>query len=273
MSANSALLAGKVAIVTGAAGGIGAESALALAEAGARVVLAGTSAESLEALAKDLVERGHEAAAHVVDIGDEGSVAALVAFTLKRFGRLDVLDNNAAATRLVAEDRDVMGTSVELWDRMMAINARGPMLLCKHALPSMLAQGGGSIINISSGVAHAGDVGMAAYGSSKAALEALTRHVATAYGARGVRCNTIAPGLVVTPTAQATMPEPLMDVVRANCLVPRLGRPRDIADLVVFLASNRSAYITGQVIAVDGGFFAHVPTLSGVRRLMAQGAR
>ncbi|MGH7899200.1 MAG: SDR family NAD(P)-dependent oxidoreductase [Candidatus Binatia bacterium] len=264
-------LDGKVAIVTGAAGGIGAVTAQALAEAGAIVVLANLPGPRLEEVAEDLRAKGHSVAHHPVDIADESSVRALVAFALERFGRLDVLDNNAAATTFVAEDQDVLSMSVEIWDRIMAINARGTMLMTKHALPPMLERGAGSIVNISSGLSLAGDLQTVAYGCSKAAVNALTRYVATQYGDRGIRANTIAPGLIRTPTLEAAMPPPVQDVFKESFLVPRLGEPRDIADLVVFLASDRSAYITGQLFSVDGGFFAHVPTLAGVRELVRKG--
>jgi len=261
-------LEGRVAIVTGAAGGIGAVTALALADAGASVVLADLPGTRLAAVTSGIRDKGHPVASHEVDITDEPSVRALVAFTLDRFGRLDFLDNNAGATGFVAEDQDVVSMSVDVWDRVMAINARGPMLMCKHALPPMLERGGGSIVNISSGLSLAGDMQTVAYGCSKAAVNSLTRYVATMYGDRGIRANTIAPGLIRTPRLEATLPPPVQDVFTESFLVPRLGEPRDIAELVVFLASDRSAYITGQLFSVDGGFFAHVPTVAAVRDLM-----
>jgi NAD(P)-dependent dehydrogenase (short-subunit alcohol dehydrogenase family) len=143
------------------------------------------------------------------------------------------------------------------------------MLMCKHTIPVMIDGGGGAIVNISSGQALAGDLMNVAYSASKAAVIALTRHIATAFGDRGIRCNSIAPGLVLTPAAEA-MPEPFKQIVVASCLVPRLGDPRDIAETVVFLASDHAAYITGQVLSVDGGISAHLPMVAGVKHLLAE---
>lgn len=263
-------LAGLVAVVTGATGGIGSETALALAEAGAAVVLADLPGTPLSDLADQLVGKGHRAAAHPVDIADETSVRALMAFIKDRFGRLDVVDNNAAATTFTGQDVDVSTMAVEVWDTVMAVNARGTMLMCKHALPILEAGGGGSIVNISSGASLAGDMSNIAYAASKAAVNALTRSIATGWGGRGVRCNAIAPGLVATPALEAAMPPPFQETFLASSLVPRFGQPRDIADMVVFLASDRSSWITGQVFPVDGGFTAHLPHVAGVKALLAQ---
>jgi NAD(P)-dependent dehydrogenase (short-subunit alcohol dehydrogenase family) len=191
-------------------------------------------------------------------------------FIKARFGRLDIVDNNAAATTLTGQDIDVSTMPVEVWDMMMAVNARGTMLMCKHALPILEAGGGGSIVNISSDAAFGGDIANIAYGASKAAINALTRSIATGWGGRGVRCNAIAPGLVATPALEAAMPPPFQETILASSLVPRLGQPRDIAEMVVFLASDRASWITGQVFPVDGGFTAHLPHVAGVRALLAR---
>jgi NAD(P)-dependent dehydrogenase (short-subunit alcohol dehydrogenase family) len=152
----------------------------------------------------------------------------------------------------------------------MAINARGTMLVCKHAIPVMIAGGGGSIVNISSGQSLSGDLTNVAYSAGKAAVNTLTRHVATTFGDRGIRCNAIAPGLVLTPALDAGMPEPLRPLFVEQCLVPRLGEPRDVAETVLFLASDAAAYISGQILSVDGGILSHIPTVPGIRKLMAQ---
>lgn len=263
-------LTGRVAVLTGATGRIGIATAEAFAEAGARVVLADLPGTPLEQLTAELVEAGHEATAFEVDVTQEESVADLVRFTMATYGRIDVLDNNAGATALAAgQDRDIVNMSTELWDQVYAINSRGPMLMCKHVLPVMVDQGSGSIINISSGTAQAGDLQFSAYASSKAALETLTRYVATQYGAAGVRCNVVAPGLVRVPDAQDDrLPDAFQDLIEANTLIGRIGVPRDISDAVLYLASDRSAYLTGHVLPVDGGFFAHLPIYAGLRELM-----
>jgi NAD(P)-dependent dehydrogenase (short-subunit alcohol dehydrogenase family) len=271
MSQSPMELRGRVAIVTGAGGegGIGECTARLLAEAGARVVLADLSSSKLEKTASGLIKEGLEVAQCATDISDERSVESLIRFTQQKYGRLDILDNNAASQGQ-AEDREVASMSVALWDQIMAVNARGTMLACKHALPLMMAGGGGSIINISSGTSTAGDFFATAYASSKGAINTLTRYVATQYGPHGVRCNALVLGLIATPVLEATMPEPLREIFRENKLTGRLGEPRDVAEMVVFLGSERSRYITGQLLPVDGGFYAHTPTSAPVKALLAK---
>jgi len=264
-------LNGRVAIVTGAGGkgGIGECTARLLAESGARVVLADLITSKLEETAASLIKDGHDVSHCATDISDERSVESLIRFTRQKHGRLDILDNNAASQGQ-AEDREVTSMSVELWDHIMGVNARGAMLMCKHALPIMIAAGGGSIINISSGTSMAGDFFATAYAASKGAVNTFTRYVATQYGARGIRCNALVLGLIATPVLKAVMPEPLREIFRDNKLVGRLGEPRDVAEMVVFLASDRSRFITGQLLPIDGGFFAHTPTTAPVAALLAK---
>ncbi|MCW2608248.1 MAG: family oxidoreductase [Frankiales bacterium] len=263
------LLDGKVALVTGAAGGIGSDTALALAEAGARVMLTDISAETLEAVTKGLRDKGFDVASAVADITDEAAVQQLVQTTVDRFGRIDVLDNNAGATGLASQDRDVVSMDLGLWQRSQAINVTGPMLLARSIVPLMIEAGGGSIINISSGQSLAGDLANTAYAAGKAALNSLTRDLAVQYGPQGVRCNAVAPGLIVTEEALAKFPAAFKGMFVDNCSVPRLGTPRDISNAVVFLASDLSSYITGQVLSVDGGITAHLPTVAPMRAMQA----
>jgi NAD(P)-dependent dehydrogenase (short-subunit alcohol dehydrogenase family) len=255
----------KVAIVTGAASGIGLRTAQMLGAAGANVVLADLPGSKLEEAAASVV--GGSAVAHVVDIADESMVRELIRFTVDHFGRLDVVDNNAARQGL-ATDLDVAGMDVDVWDSVFAVNSRGTMLMCKHAVPVMIERGGGSIINVSSAVAFGGGDFATAYACSKAAIIALTRYVATQYGQHGVRCNSIAPGMVNTPALEAGLSEPMRDVFISQQLVGRLGEASDIAAMVLFLASDRSSFITGQVMQVDGGFLAHLPNVDAERRLL-----
>jgi NAD(P)-dependent dehydrogenase (short-subunit alcohol dehydrogenase family) len=271
MSQSNKDLNGRVAIVTGAGGqgGIGECTARLLAEAGARVVIADLATSKLEETAAFLAQEGHDVSHCATDISDERSVASLIRFTQQKYGRLDILDNNAASQGQ-AEDRDVTSMSVELWDHIMGVNARGTMLMCKHALPVMIAGGGGSIINISSGTSTAGDFFATAYAASKGAINTFTRYVATQYGAQGIRCNALVLGLIATPVLKSVMPEPLRDIFRDNKLVGRLGEPRDIAEMVLFLASDRSRFLTGQLLPVDGGFYAHTPTTVPVLALLAK---
>jgi NAD(P)-dependent dehydrogenase (short-subunit alcohol dehydrogenase family) len=266
-------LDGKVAIVTGAGsgGGIGAATARVLAEAGARVVLADLSGSDLEPTTSVLAADGFEVASCIADVSDERSVEALIGFAVNRFGHLDILDNNAASQAHV-EDALVGSMSVELWDKIMSVNARGAMLMCKHALPAMIAAGGGSIVNISSGTSMAGDFFATAYAASKGAVNTLTKYVATQYGAQGVRCNAIIVGLVMTTTLERSMPAPMQEIFRQHSLTQRLGQPRDIAEMVGFLASDRARFITGQLLPVDGGIFAHIPTTVAIAEHFAKPA-
>jgi NAD(P)-dependent dehydrogenase (short-subunit alcohol dehydrogenase family) len=256
----------KVAIVSGAHRGIGLATAARLASGGAKVVIADLPSTNLAAAEKQIAEHG-EVASQGADITSEDSIKALIEFTLDTFGRIDVLDNNAAYAGSAA-DVDLLSMDADEWDKTFSINARGTMLMCKHTVAAMLSSGGGSIINISSGTAVSGHMYQTAYACSKAAINTLTQYIATQYGTQGIRCNAIAPGLVKTENLAASMPEPMQEVFRENKLVPRLGDPSDIAEMVAFLASDRSSWITGQIYAVDGGFLAKAPHLASERRLM-----
>lgn len=260
-------LQGKTAIVTGAVRGIGLETVKLLAASGANVVLAGNAGTPLEEALATAKEWGN-VLGYNVDISDESSVKGLLQFTLDHFDRLDILDNNAALQGL-PEDVDLLSMSTDVWDRVFAVNARGTMLMCKHAVDAMLKTGGGSIINISSGTATAGQMYSTAYACSKGAIQTLTRYIATQYGEQGIRCNAIAVGLVQTEKLAAGLPKPFQDMIVENKLIRRLGTGEDVAQMVLFLASDKASWITGQVYPVDGGFFAHAPHLQGERTLMA----
>jgi NAD(P)-dependent dehydrogenase (short-subunit alcohol dehydrogenase family) len=148
--------------------------------------------------------------------------------------------------------------SLEVWERTLSVNLTSQMLMCKHAVPIMVDQGGGSIINMSSGASLKGDRTRTAYGVSKAGVNALTMYVATSHGKKGIRANTILPGLVITDAVRAHLKEEMLASLSKATLTPSVGQPDDIADVVVFLASDESRYITGQMLAVDGGMSAHV---------------
>lgn len=269
MSKTETYLSGKVAIVTGAAGGVGSVTARVLAQAGARVMLADIISPALEKFTAGLRSEGLDVACQVADISDEASVKALIDSAVSQFGRLDILDNNAASQGQ-PEDNIVTSMTVELWDKIMSVNARGAMLMCKHAIPHMIAGGGGSIINISSGTSLAGDFFATAYACSKGAVNTLTKYVATQYGAQGIRCNALTLGLVRTHALEAGLPPPVLEVFRQHHAVGRIGEPNDIAQMVAFLASERASWITGQVYSVDGGFYAHTPTTVNVSQMMTQ---
>jgi len=251
---------GKVAVVTGGAGGIGSATCLALAREGASVVVADVDATGAERVASDIKKSGGRALAVPTDLAEETSVMAMVQATVAGFGRLDILHNNAALTDSGFLDRDTPVTEldVEVWDRTLAVNLTSQMLSCKHAIPEMVRNGSGSIINMSSGASLKGDRTRTAYGVSKAGVNTLTMYVASAHGSQGIRVNTIVPGLIITEAVQAHLTESMLSGLGRSILTPRLGRPDDIANLVLFLASEESSYITGQMITIDGGMSAHV---------------
>ena len=264
MASLAGKLEGRAAIVTGAASGIGRASALRLAAEGARVLVADLDAAGAARVAAEIEAAGGVAAPQRTDVADEASIAAMVAAAVSRFGRLDVLHNNAAATSpdVIGRDQGLLELDVEVWDRTLAVNLRGPMLACKHAIPHLLARGGGAIVNTSSAAGLAGDLSRTAYGASKAGLDALTRYVATQFGKRGIRCNSIAPGVIQTPALAANLSREQIASYERHHLTPRLGRPEDIAAAVAFLASDDAAFITGQVLSVDGGLLAHHPAFA-----------
>lgn len=265
--ASVGLLNGKVALVTGAAGVIGADSARALAEEGARVVLTDVNSEGLEAATAALATAGHEVRGHVCDLTDEASIKELVAAAASAFGGVDILDNNAGATHLSGQDSDLLSISPELWAQSTAINLTGPMLMCRNVIPLMIERGGGAIVNISSGQSLGGDDRNTAYAAGKGGLNSLTRHLAVQYGPKGVRVNAIAPGLIVSEENQAKFPGAYRDMFVGNLSVQRLGKPEDISNAVVFLASDRSSYINGQILSIDGGFSTQLGYVGSSRQL------
>jgi NAD(P)-dependent dehydrogenase (short-subunit alcohol dehydrogenase family) len=259
------VLEGKVAMVTGGAHGIGRATVRALAREGARVVIADIALEAAEAVALEVRRQGAEARAVHCDVSQEPDVEAAVAATVGAFGGLDILHNNAAYLRGEG-DYDIANLSVETWERTFRVNALGVMLGCKYGVRAMLERGAGSIVNTSSGSAAAGDLLLAAYGASKGAVNSFTRYVAAQYGKQRIRCNAIAPGLIKSDGVVAGMGPERIAEIEEHCLVPRTGEPEDIAEMVVYLASDAASFVTAQVIAVDGGIASHVPTFADKNR-------
>lgn len=256
-------LDGRVAVVTGAGSGIGAASAAALAEAGAAVAVTDIDLEAAQRVAAAIVDKGHSAVALRLDVADEAAWVAVLDEVRRVLGPVTVLHSNAALTspEAYAADLGVVDLDVAVFDRIIAVNLRGGVLGCKHVVPGMVAAGGGSIVLTSSVKGLTGSAHRTAYSISKGGLDALARSVATGYGKGGVRCNAVAPGIVLTDAA-ASIPAAQRAELEAAHLTPSLGRPEDVANAVVFLASDAAAFITGQVICVDGGLVAHTAALS-----------
>lgn len=265
-------LSDRVAIITGAGQGIGAEVAAVLGTRGATVILNDIMADRVEETAAALRAQGICAEASVFDLTDEDDISRAVSEIAARHGRIDIVHNNAAfqTNEQRARDLDVINLPADAWDKAFAVNARGPMLLCKHVLPTMIAGGGGSIIHSASGFGLLGEMTLTAYGASKAALINLGRFIATQYGKQGVRSNVIAIGFVLSENAIESTPQVVKDVLLAHHLNPELGSPRDIANVVAFLASDESRFINGALIPVDGGFTAHQASMVDFQRLFAE---
>lgn len=253
-------LAGKVALVTGAGSGIGQATAKLMAARGASVMVTDLKSDTAAATVEAIHQAGGTADSVVCDIANEESIREAIARAVTRFGGLDILHNNAALQdpAVLAQDADIATMSAAIWDRVMLTNVRGTMLGCKHAIPELLKRGGGSIINTSSTYGLAAFISLPAYSASKAAINSLTQHVATAYGKRGIRCNAVAPALVMTPLTETFIPRPLIEINVDGASTPFLGGPLDVAHAVAFLASDEARFITGVALAVDGGQSARI---------------
>ena len=257
---------GKVAIVTGGGGGIGAATARQLAREGAAVTVADIDGDRAQAVVDEITAAAGQARVQVVDVSDPAEVEAMVADTVAAYGGLDVLHNNAAALDQNRLDQDVVTMDLATWDRVLSVNLTGPMLGCRFAIPRMIERGGGAIVTTASAAAFYGSRTLAAYGTSKAGLVALTRYVATAYADRGIRCNAVAPGVVVDRSAQEALGGPQSPRLKTYSdahLTGRPGYPEEVAAAVVWLASDEAAFVTGEVLRVDGGLTAISPMHSG----------
>ena len=240
-------LAGRTALVTGASRGIGAATALALDRAGARVAVVARGADELRAIAAEL---GHDPVVIVADLGDADAPAAIAREALRAFGAVDVLVNNAAAAARLA----TVDTDAALIDGLLAVNVRAPLLLVAALAPSMIARGRGSVINLSSVSGLVGTPRRAAYAASKGALDAATRSLAVELGPSGIRVNSVAPGVVDTALWAKNKAIPgVVESIEAQTPLRRWGLPDDIADVIVFLASDAARFVTGETISVDGG--------------------
>jgi NAD(P)-dependent dehydrogenase (short-subunit alcohol dehydrogenase family) len=246
-------LSGKVFIVAGGGSGIGEATAVRLARHGARVVIGDHRDGPAREVAARIIASGGEATPQAFDIVEEASVRALVSRAVDHYGGLDGIHVNAADLEAVVHDSDAVDVPLEIYDRTLAVNLRGHLLCTRHAVPALLAHGGGAIVYTSSGAAFMGEASRVSYAMAKNGLHALLRHVASRWGKQGIRANAVAPGLVLTDAVRRAMSEEARAQVLAITRSPRLGEPADIAAAVAFLLSDDGAWINGQVLSVDGG--------------------
>jgi 3-oxoacyl-[acyl-carrier protein] reductase len=243
-------LAGKVALVTGASQGIGRETALALAEAGAKVAVAARNEERLAALVQEIATKGGEAFAMKMDVADAEQIKAGFKAILEKFGKLDILVNNAAITR----DGLAMRMKLDDWDAVIRTNLTGAHLCAQQALATMMRARSGRIINIASVVAEMGNAGQANYVAAKAGLIGLTKAIAIEIASRNVTVNAVAPGFIETPMTDV-LSDKVKEELKGRIPLGRMGSGRDVAATIVFLASDEAAYITGHVLDVNGGLY------------------
>src|SRR5438876_5842397 len=243
-------LKNKVALVTGASQGIGRDTALALAEAGAKVAAAARNEEKLAALVTEIAAAGGEAFAVKMDVADAEQVKTGFKAVLEKFGRLDILVNNAAITR----DGLAMRMKADDWDAVIRTNLTGAHLCVQQALATMMRARAGRIINIASIVAQMGNAGQANYGAAKAGLIALTKAIAIEISSRNITVNAVAPGFIETPMTDVLTNE-VKDQLKTRIPLGRMGSARDVAAAIVFLASDEAGYITGHVLDVSGGMY------------------
>jgi len=249
-------LEGKVILVAGG-GGVGNELARKYAAEGAKVVIGDNHPERGEKTVAEILATGGTASTVPLDGTDEGTIAAAVAHAKAVYGGLDGMHANFAALSMAREDSDPVNISMAVYDKTMEVNARGFLLCTRHAVPAIVERGGGAIIYTSSIAAHVGDPILVAYAMSKAAVHALMRNVAKAYGPSGVRANVIAAGMIETPAWDAIPTEyrtAMENTGKARAAIKsRVARPQDIAAIGTMLMSDDGAYVTGQVLSVDGG--------------------
>ena len=245
-------LKGKVALITGASKGIGEAAALFLAQTGAKVVVSSRKIDAVKAVAEKINQSGGEAYAIACNVGDMEDARKLVSDTIAHFGTIDIIINNAATNPVFGPVHD---TSEEAFDKIMAVNVKGPFEIAKAAYPTLKAKKSGSIINISSVGGISPEHGLGIYSMSKAALISLSKVLANEWGDDNIRVNTICPGLNKTKFSEALWTnDKVMQMMMKALPIKRIGTPEEVAALCLYLAADASAYSTGAVFTADGGF-------------------
>src|ERR1700751_569784 len=238
----------KVAVVTGASQGIGRDTAQALAEAAAKVAVAARNEENLAELVQEITAKGGEAFAVKMDVADIDQIKSGFKSILEKFGRIDILVNNAAITR----DGLAIRMKADDWDAVIRTNLTGAHLCIQQALATMMRARAGRIINIASVVARMGNAGQANYVAAKAGLIGLTKAIAVEIASRNITVNAVAPGFIETPMTDV-LPDKVKEELKTRIPLGRMGSPREVAAAIVFLASDEAGYITGHVLNVNGG--------------------
>jgi NAD(P)-dependent dehydrogenase (short-subunit alcohol dehydrogenase family) len=249
-------LAGKSAVITGAANGIGRATALVFAAEGARIVATDRDTAGLDRLQDELAKRGAECVAVVGDVSVPEDAHRMITTAVEQYGRIDVLVANAGVIPL----RTIVEATPEDWDEVMAVDGRGMFLTCKYAIEAMLETGGGSIVCLSSISGVAGQARQSTYGPAKFAASGLTKHLAVEWADKGIRVNAVAPGTILTEAVRRLPDEPggaeYIEEIRKVHPMGRLGEPDEVARAIAFLASDDASFITGAILPVDGGYLA-----------------
>ena len=246
---------GKVAVVTGGTSGIGKAATIALAQAGANVVVAGRRQAEGEETIRQIQASGGDSFFVATDVSKEADVQALIEKTMARYGRLDIAFNNAGVDQ---ETTPLPEQTEATYDRIMDINVKGVWLSLKHEIPAMLKNGGGAIVNTSSGLGLVGAAGVPIYVASKHAVEGLTKSVALEYAKQGIRVNAVSPGLIQTEMLDRTVQTntELIEYFKTTLPMGRIGTPEEVVNAVLWLCSDASSFVTGHSLTVDGGYIA-----------------
>ena len=250
----------KVVVITGAAGGIGEATTRRIVSEGGKVVIADHSQERADKLAAELTQAGADVRPIYFSATELQSCKELVDFAMKEYGQIDVLINNVGGTD-PKRDLNIEKLDINYFDEAFHLNLCGTVYLSLQVIPVGTTNGGGNIVNVASISGLTADANGTLYGASKAGVINLTKYIATQMGKKNIRCNAVAPGLVLTPAALNNLNEDVRNIFLGQCATPYLGEPEDVAATIAFLASNDARYITGQTIVVDGGLTVHNPTV------------